>query len=256
VNNSAFAYGASADGRYVTFISSSPQLVAGDTNNFTDIFVRDTVAGTTELVSTATDGTIANGSSAGPSISADGRYVAFSSSASNLVAGDANGRQDIYLRDRTNGTTERISMATSGEPDNNSTGPSVSDDGDRVGFASTATNLVAGDTNAVSDYFVYDRSSGTTERASQAFGGAQGNGATTGGSLSGDGSTVAMTTAASNLVANDLNGATTDVVVASAERPYNTLAPAATGTAEIGQTLTATDGTWDGDPTGYAHQRP
>ena len=89
----------SADGRYVAFASSASNLVSGDTNNYPDIFVHDRQTGQTTRVSVASDGTQANGHSYDPSISADGRYVAFRSGADNLVSGDTNGRYDIFVRE-------------------------------------------------------------------------------------------------------------------------------------------------------------
>jgi len=166
----------SADGRFVAFESRASNLVAGDANGCPDIFVRDRQSGTTERVSLATGGAEGNGISEFPSISADGRFVAFMSEATNLVAGDTNGCADIFVRDRQSGTTERVSLATGGTEGNNSSyGSSISADGLFVAFDSWASDLVAGDTNGNSDIFVRDRQNGTTERVSLATGGAQGD---------------------------------------------------------------------------------
>src|SRR5215475_6744709 len=100
----------SADKRYVVFASASSQLVAGDTNGFTDIFVRDRQTGTTTLVSRASDGSLANGNSGKPAISANGRFVAFTSEATNLVPGDTNGFPDVFVRDLVTGTTSIVSI--------------------------------------------------------------------------------------------------------------------------------------------------
>jgi Tol biopolymer transport system component len=149
----------SADGRYVAFASFASNLVPSDTNGCYDVFVRDRVLGTTERVSVDSSGAQGNNWSANPSISADGRYVAFSSQASNLVANDSNGAPDIFIRDRQLGTTERLSVDSSGaQSDSTSDYPSISADGRYVAFASHATNLVAGDTNGIEDIFVRDRS--------------------------------------------------------------------------------------------------
>src|SRR5439155_25296092 len=108
------------DGRFVALVSLSDNLVPGDTNSAADIFVRDRLTGTTERVSVSSTGAQANGNSGllngmgGPSISADGRYVAFDSQASNLVKGDTNGAIDVFVRDRLTGTTERVSVARNG----------------------------------------------------------------------------------------------------------------------------------------------
>ena len=104
----------STDGRYVAFDSLASNLVLGDTNGLEDVFVRDRLTGTTERVSISTGGTEGNGFSAIPSISADGRYVAFESVASNLVPGDTNGTRDVFVRDRQTGTTQRVSIDSSG----------------------------------------------------------------------------------------------------------------------------------------------
>jgi Tol biopolymer transport system component len=148
----------SADGRYVAFESYAANLVAGDTNNAEDIFVHDRVTGETTRVSMASDGGQADGYSYTPSISAEGRYVAFESDASNLVAGDTTNWRDVFVHDRATGETTRVSVAGDGsQGDYNSDLPSISADGRHVAFASDAGNLVAGDTNASMDIFVRSR---------------------------------------------------------------------------------------------------
>jgi Tol biopolymer transport system component len=199
----------SSDGRFVAFRSFAGNLVPGDTNATWDIFVRDPLAGATELVSIATGGAQSNGVSGlfGISISPDGRYVVFESRATNLVPGDTNGAADLFVRDRLNGTTERVSVATGGTQGNSySYYPSLSDDGRYVAFASVATNLVPGDTNDAWDVFVHDRQSGVTERVSVATGGTQGNAASDPPAISQDGRYVAFASLASNLVSGDTNG--------------------------------------------------
>src|SRR5439155_952149 len=152
-----FAFPAlSADGRFVAFQSDATNLVAGDTNGTTDVFVHDRQTATTERVSV-------NGFSAGPALSADGRFVAFHSTGSNLVAGDTNGATDVFVHDRQTGTTERVSGASDGTQGNDaSAGPALSADGGLVAFHSSATNLVAGDANGAYDVFVHDRAVSTT----------------------------------------------------------------------------------------------
>src|SRR5262245_8151452 len=103
----------SADGRFVAFVSVGTNLVPGDTNGSLDVFVRDRQTGTTERVSVSSGGAQANGISYQPSISADGRYVAFVSDAAGLVTGDTNGTWDVFVRDRQLGTTERVSVDSS-----------------------------------------------------------------------------------------------------------------------------------------------
>jgi Tol biopolymer transport system component len=209
----------SADGRFVAFQSAASNLVPGDTNSYIDIFVRDRQSGTTERVSLATGGAEGNSNSGNPSISADGRFVALGSTASNLVVGDTNGFDDIFVRDRQSGTTGRVSVATGGEQGNGySYNPSISADGRFVAFLSAATNLVAGDTNGAWDYFVRDRQSRTTERVSMDSGGAQGNLDSYTGSISTDGGFVAFWSDATNLVAGDTNGAA-DIFVRDRRQP-------------------------------------
>ncbi len=197
----------SADGRFVAFQSWASDLVAGDTNGFLDVFVRDRQAGTTERVSVATGGAQGNHFSVDASISADGRFVAFWSHAWNLVAGDTNGRSDVFVRDRQSGTTERVSVSSGGlQANDDSQHPSISADGRFVAFGSLASFLVAGDTNGFTDVFVRDRLSGTTELVSVATSGAQGNSVSYWPSISADGRIVAFRSSTSNLVAGDTNG--------------------------------------------------
>jgi uncharacterized repeat protein (TIGR01451 family) len=139
----------------------------------------------------------------GPSISADGRYVAFDSQASNLVKGDTNGAIDVFVHDRLTGTTERVSVASSATQGNgDSTHPSISADGSRVAFGSFATNLVQPDTNNSSDVFVHDRATGATVRVSDALDGSQGNNWSFSPKLDGNGHIVAFDSFASNLGGN------------------------------------------------------
>jgi Tol biopolymer transport system component len=148
----------SADGRYVAFRSAATDLIPGDTNGVSDVFVRDLQSNTTERISVPTSGAEANGGSVAPAISEDGRYVAFESSATNLIGGDTNGKKDVFLRDVLLGVTSRVSVSTSGgQADRQSVDPAISNDGRYVVFESTATNLVQGDTNLAADVFRRDR---------------------------------------------------------------------------------------------------
>ncbi|PYS74681.1 MAG: hypothetical protein DMF69_01090, partial [Acidobacteria bacterium] len=104
----------SADCRYVVFESSANDLVGGDTNNRTDVFVRDRRTGTTTLVSRASDGTLADAQSFDGSISSDGRYVVFSSNATNLAPNDTNSRADIFVHDRQTSKTTRVNLSSAG----------------------------------------------------------------------------------------------------------------------------------------------
>jgi Tol biopolymer transport system component len=145
--------------------------------------------------------------------------VAFDSTASNLVPGDANGRFDVFVHDRVTGTTTHVSVGSDGTQGNgDSLRPFISADGRYVAFDSTASNLVAGDTNGVQDIFVHDRVTGTTTHVSVASDGTQGNDDSVGPSLSGDGRFVAFLSWASNLVPGDTNGAV-DVFVAEWRGP-------------------------------------
>jgi Tol biopolymer transport system component len=204
----------SADGRFVAFDSKASNLVPGDTNDRSDIFIRDRLFGTTQrVINQAVGGTFG---SSNPAISADGRYVAFQSDATNLQLQDTNDKFDIFVRDRVNGTTEVISVGQGGLANGHSTSPAISGNGRYVAFASEASNLVSGDTNGRRDIFVRDRITGTTERVSVTTFGAQGNGNSfipdLRPAISADGRYVAFTSEASNLVVGDTNG-TLDIFV-------------------------------------------
>jgi Tol biopolymer transport system component len=151
----------SADGRFVAFGSWADNLVPGDTNGNADVFVRDRRTGVTERASVGPNGVQGNGDSGSYAtvvLSADGRFVAFQSSASNLVPGDTNGLDDIFVRDRLKGVTERVSLGPNGVQGNDgSSSPALSADGRFVAFGSWADNLVPGDTNEEEDVFVHAR---------------------------------------------------------------------------------------------------
>ena len=206
----------SADGRFVAFGSLSDNLVPGDTNASSDIFVRDRMLGTTERVSVSSAGREGDAHSglfdgmSGPSISADGRFVVFDSEATNLVKGDTNGVSDVFIHDRVTGTTERVSVSSTGAQASGTDG-TISADGKRVAFTSFSDNLVPGDTNFSGDVFVRDLAAGTTVRVSVATDGSQGNNSSSHPSLDSDGHVVAFDSAA-DLVPNDGNG-TVDVYV-------------------------------------------
>jgi hypothetical protein len=211
-NGPSFSSSVSSDGRYVAFQSEATNLVAGDTNgNDADIFVRDRQTGTTSLVSLSSSGVHADDVSRAPVISADGRFVAFWSNATTLVPGDTNGRPDIFLRDRLNGTTEIVSVATGGAQENGNAlyPPAISADGRYVAFVSLASNLVAGDTNGAADVFVRDRQTGTTERVSVGSGNLQGNADCYAPcAISADGRYVVFASDATNLAFSDTNNST------------------------------------------------
>ena len=196
----------SETGRYVVFESFSDQL-ADDDNNQADILRKDRDTGLLQLVSATQAGTSGNAASLEPAVSDDGNVVAFRSGASDLVAGDTNGRLDIFVRDVSAGVTERVSVASDGsEANQNSFEPDISGDGRFVVFRSNASNLVPGDTNQRPDIFVHDRLSGATERIGQPPGG-QSNGSSANPSISGDGRWIVFESDASNLVTGDTNEA-------------------------------------------------
>jgi Tol biopolymer transport system component len=142
----------------LAFNAIATNLVAGDTNDADDIFVHDRRTGTTTRVSVDSAGTQANSSSFLPALSAAGRFVAFQSGATNLVAGDTNDAPDIFVHDRHTGTTTRVSVDSAGTQGNDqSVSAALSAAGRLVAFQSAASNLVDGDTNGVQDIFVHDR---------------------------------------------------------------------------------------------------
>lgn len=198
----------SRNGRYVLFLSSATNLVPGDTNGVTDVFVRDTQTGATERVSVAGDGSEGNGGSGNSVISADGRYVAFISDANNLVVDDTNDQSDLFLRDRVAGTTQRVSVSSTGDQANDfATNAYVSANGRYVGWDSPATNLTADDTDGERDVFVRDLQTGTTERVSVPASGSQNDDSSNEGRISDDGRYVVFSSEASTIVAGDGNGA-------------------------------------------------
>lgn len=198
----------SADGRLVAFESLAGTLVSGDTNDAHDIFVYDRQTSQTTRASVASSGAQADGSSTSAAISADGRYVAFQSSATNLVAQDTNGASDVFVRDRQTGQTTRVSVASGGaEAHGASTDPAISADGRYVAFVSDAADLAAGDSGGFRDVFLHDRQTGQTNRISAALGGASANGDSDSPALSADASTVVFRSDATNIVAADSNSA-------------------------------------------------
>lgn len=184
----------SADGRTMTFGSSASNFSPGAPMFFGAIYLRDLQSGTTTLVSVGAGGAVANGSSAFPFISGDGRFVAFTSSANNLVAGDTNNARDVFVRDLQTGVTERVNVTNTGrqtdDPFGNSNldiGLAISADGRYVMFASGSSDLVPGDFNNVRDMFVRDRQNATTTRVNLNANGSPRNVETFNPALSADG---------------------------------------------------------------------
>ena len=205
-NGQSYALSISSDGRYVAFASEASNLVPGDTNDASDLFVHDRGTGGTIRVSVSSSGSQANGRSYRSSISADGRYVAFESEASNLVADDTNEAWDIFIRDRQTGQTQRVNVDSLGEQTRfGANRPSISAHGRYVAFDSMATDLVAEDTNEQDDVFLHDRETGQTSRVSVGPWGRQANGASVRAAISADGRFVAFQSAATNLVTDDTN---------------------------------------------------
>jgi Tol biopolymer transport system component len=197
----------SADGGYVAFASSAGDLVAGDVNGSTDVFVHDREAGSTERVSLGADASGPSGDSSAAAISADGRYVAFHSAADDIDPSDANSFTDVFVHDRESNETERVSLdATEADADHDSRDPAISATGRYVAFASSADDLVEGDTNASTAVFFRDRTSDATVRASLRPDGGDPDGASSAPAISASGRYVAFVSAASDLVAGDGNG--------------------------------------------------
>ena len=194
-------------GDRVVYISDASNLVDDDTNGFGDVFLYDTATDTTTRVSIATNGTQANADSFDPQISADGRLVLFSSTASNLVPGDTNGGFDVFVHDTQSGETFLASRNAAGNPGN---GPSYAGtfgrDGELVAFTSAATDLVANDTNEATDIFVLDLTSNTMSRASTDYTGEQSAGDSYDAMISRDGNTVVYTSIDATMVPGDTNG--------------------------------------------------
>jgi Tol biopolymer transport system component len=190
-NSGEFDVTISADGRYVAFASDASNLVDGDMNGQTDVFVRNLAAGTTTRVSVSSSGAEGNATSGTPAISADGRYVAFASLASNLIAGDTNGYSDVFVRDRITGTTARVSSSTTGGELAlvGSGRPAISADGRYVAFAVSEDNV-----------YVRDRVAHTTELVSVNNHGLPGKKPSDEPAISADGRFVAFFSVAGNLV--------------------------------------------------------
>lgn len=213
----------SADGHYVAFVSASRNLVANDTNGTPDAFVRDLRTGRTERVSVKSNGRASHGVVREVALSPDGRYVVFTSTADDLVRGDPNDLDDVFLHDRETGRTQRISptgASYDGLRGNLTYDPVVSGDGRYVAYASGAEDLVAGDANDRDDVFLYDRKKKTTELAQLSSAGEHGQGdafapAFAGGS---GGRYLAFTSNASNLADVEDHSSATDIFLRDREK--------------------------------------
>ena len=196
----------SGDGRFVVWSSNAGNVIVGDTNGTWDVFLRDMVAGITTRISLLGNGAQALLRSDQPRISPDGRFVTFESDA-DLIPGDTNGFKDCYRLDRNTGLLDLVSSDSAGVPGNSiSYAAQPSDDGRYVVFFSSASNLVAGDTNGWADVFRKDVTTGTTLRVNVSTAGVQTNNESIWPSISGDGQVVTYCSVASNLVPGDSNG--------------------------------------------------
>jgi len=212
-NSDSFAPSISGDGRYIAYTSYADNLVTGDTNELPDIFVFDSQTLNTRRVSVNSIGEEANYDSSSPTISANGRYIAYASYADNLVSGDNNGLADIFVFDTQTLNTTRVNVSSTGQEATNnnfsdgaSGSPSISNDGRYIAYESYADNLVLNDTNNSADIFVFDTLSKQTTRVSVTGNGQQADSNSTSASISGDGRYITFESEATNLVPGDTNG--------------------------------------------------
>jgi Tol biopolymer transport system component len=230
-NGASYRPAVTPDGRWITFCSAASDLVAGDTNGWADVFVRDRLTGALERVSVDGAGSQANADSWAAGISDDDNLVVFLSLADNLVAGDTNGVMDAFLRDRSAGTTTRVSVGTGGLQ---STGwidsVAISGDGGTIAFTSPSA-LVADDTNGQYDVFVYTVATAAVERASVGTGGVQSPSGSFAPNLSADGRFVTFHSAGNTLVPGDSNGAR-DIFVRDRQNGTTARVSVATGGAQ------------------------
>ena len=205
--NSFFA-DVSGNGEWITFASQATNLVPGDINGFTDIFLYEVATATMTRISLGMGGAEADDGSNRPTISEDGRYIAFQSRASNLVAGDTNNATDVFRYDRVADTMIRISIDSSDvEGNGDSTDAAIDGSGDLVAFQSLATNLQPGpDNNNASDVFLRRVGAGVTRRISTALGGGDADGPSTLPAISRSGEFLSYTSRATDLIGSDTNG--------------------------------------------------
>jgi len=198
--------GISKDGRYVVYESKAANLVHGDTNARQDVFLYDRVTDATKRVSVRTNGTQGNGGSGDPSISADGKFIVFTSYAKNLVSGDTNNKRDVFVHKRTTGKTQRASLRAGGRQANGeSWNGSISGNGRFVAFESNASNLVGADRSRDRDVFRYDRWQKKISQASRTSAEKQAKGTSGDPTISNSGRWVAFESNAGNLAKGDTN---------------------------------------------------
>jgi Tol biopolymer transport system component len=205
----------SGDGRYVAFVTDSTGLVTGGNGNFYQVYVRDRTTGTTVRASTKPNGAQGTDDSGHPSLSSDGRYLAFESDSPGLVAGDSNQWTDVFVRDRVTGTIKRVSLTSTGaEADIGGDSPTISGDGRYVAF-SAYNRMTPDDTNDVQDVFVRDTVANTTTLVSKPTGGGSANLSSSDPVISADGKSVAFVTSATNMDGTTDDNGADDVFVRS-----------------------------------------
>ena len=228
-NGRSFDASVSEDGRFVAFRSEASDLVTGDTNGFRDIFVRDMQTGVTRIVSVPGGGGLANGNSDSPSISRDGNFVVFSSTATNLTPNDTDADPDVFVHNLATGVTTLVSInqLRTGSGNGPSTEPTISQEGRYVAFTSGASDLVAGDNNNSTDIFVYDIQSGALNMVSVNQAGRPAQGNSRDAFVAPGGEFVAFSSDAIDLVANDGNNASDAFLASAPNREGDNTAPTA-----------------------------
>lgn len=233
-------------GRYVVFHSLANNLVSGDNNGKTDVFVRDRQTGTTSRISVDSSENEVNGESGFPSISNDGNLVVFVSNATNLVASDTNDEMDVFIRNIPSGTTNRVSVdSSSTEANGPSSDAKISGNGSIVVFSSKASNLVSSDSNDCLDVFAHEVSSGTTTIVSQSTGGTYGNSDSWAPDISLDGRYISFTSRANNLVGSDSNEYG-DIFLRDRQTPTTELVSLNSSSGQIGGRSTSSSVSDDG----------
>lgn len=208
----------SPDGTKIAFLSGSSNLVPGDTNNAADLFVKDLYSNAIQRISTDSNGAQANDASSQPTWSPDGAKIAFTSDATNLVPGDTNDGEDIFVKDLATGAVQRVSVdkdgnQATGPEGSGSWSPAWSPQGQMIAFATAADSLVAGDANHMEDVFLKNLVTGDIQIASRRANGVQANENSTDPVWSPDGTKIAFISNATNLGPADANGTTEDVMV-------------------------------------------
>lgn len=197
----------SANGRYVVFSSRATNLVPGDPNHASHVYIRDLRKQTTTMVDVSESGSVANADGVGASVSGGGRFVAFTSDATNLVPGVADGQLNVYVRDMVRHTTRLVSVPRTGLEGN---GPSfrayISESGRYITFTSGASDLAPGTASGVWNVFIRDLTRDTTALVSAGTDDTAANAPSMGSAVSADGRLVAFTSLASNLVAGTTRG--------------------------------------------------